>query len=63
MLILLQIKQDIPILLKKKKWNQRHLNKMEDEFLTNNLVVYIVKSFNLDLILDNFISLKKLETY
>jgi hypothetical protein len=37
-------------------------NKMEDEFLTDNLLVYIereiFKSFNSDLILDDFVSLK-----
>jgi hypothetical protein len=37
-------------------------NKIEDEFLVNNLVVYIereiFKNFNLDLILDDFISLR-----
>jgi hypothetical protein len=37
-------------------------NKIEDEFLTDNLVVYIEreisKSFNLDLILDDFVSLR-----
>jgi hypothetical protein len=37
-------------------------NKMEDEFLANSLVVYIereiAESFNLDLILDDFVSLK-----
>jgi len=37
-------------------------NKMEDEFLANSLVVYIereiAESFNLDSILDDFVSLK-----
>ena len=37
-------------------------NKMEDEFLANNLVIYIEKeifeSFSSDLILDDFVSLK-----
>jgi hypothetical protein len=37
-------------------------NKMDDEFLTNSLVVYIEReiseSFNSDLILDDFVSLK-----
>jgi len=37
-------------------------NKMDDEFLANNLVVYIereiVESFNLDSILDDFVSLR-----
>jgi len=37
-------------------------NKMEDEFLADNLVVYIEKeisgSFNSDLILDDFVSLR-----
>ena len=32
---------------------------MLDEFLANNLVVYIDESFNLDLKLDNFVSQKK----
>jgi hypothetical protein len=40
----------------------RFHNKMEDEFLANNLFVYIEReiseSFNSDLILDNFVSLK-----
>jgi hypothetical protein len=38
------------------------LNKMEDKFLGNNLLVYIergiAKSFDSDLILDDFISLR-----
>jgi hypothetical protein len=38
-------------------------NKMEDEFLANSLVVYIereiAESFNLDSILDDFVSLKR----
>jgi len=37
-------------------------NKMDDEFLANSLVVYIEReiseSFNSDLILDDFVSLK-----
>jgi hypothetical protein len=37
-------------------------NKMDDEFLADNLLVYIKRknfeSFNLDLILDDFVSLK-----
>lgn len=37
-------------------------NKIEDEFLTNNLVVYIereiAKTFDLDLRVDDFVSLK-----
>jgi hypothetical protein len=37
-------------------------NKMEDEFLANNLLVYIEReiseSFNSDLILDDFVFLK-----
>jgi hypothetical protein len=37
-------------------------NKMEDEFLADNLLVYIEReifeSFNSDLILDDFVSLK-----
>jgi hypothetical protein len=37
-------------------------NKMDDEFLADNLVVYIEreisKSFNSDLILDDFVSLR-----
>jgi hypothetical protein len=37
-------------------------NKMEDEFLANNLIIYIEKeiseSFSLDLILDDFVSLR-----
>jgi hypothetical protein len=40
----------------------RFRNKMEDEFLANNLVIYIEKeiseSFSSDLILDDFVSLK-----
>jgi hypothetical protein len=37
-------------------------NKMEDEFFRNNLLIYIerkiAKSFNLELILDDFVSLR-----
>jgi hypothetical protein len=37
-------------------------NKMEDDFLANSLVIYIereiVESFDLDLILDDFVLLK-----
>jgi len=40
----------------------RLCNKMEDEFLADNFVVYIERkiseSFNSDLILDNFVSLR-----
>jgi hypothetical protein len=41
----------------------RLCNKMDDEFLVNSLVVYIERkiseSFNLDSILDDFVSLKR----
>ena len=41
----------------------RLCNKMEDEFLTDSLVIYIereiVEAFSLDFILDEFVSLKK----
>jgi len=45
------------------KTKLRKKKKIKDEFLVNSLVVYIkkeiAKSFNLDSILDNYVSLKR----